>query len=139
MRKIIITGGAGVVGRHFCKRFLDAGDQVHCIDSVAPYTGGIHPNSGWPLYEPRDYSNFIFYEEDCRDYFKKQTDDDVTFAFHLAAMVGGRLMIEHNPIAIADDLSIDSQFWQWAVQTKPGKSICFSFGSSYILCCKNRR
>jgi len=32
MKKILVTGGAGFVGRHLIKRFLDAGDEVHCVD-----------------------------------------------------------------------------------------------------------
>ena len=34
MRKILITGAAGFVGRHFVRRFLDAGDEVHAVDDV---------------------------------------------------------------------------------------------------------
>ncbi len=41
-------------------------------------------------------------------------------------MVGGREIIENNPIIVADDLSIDSQFWQWATQNMPKKVIQFS-------------
>jgi GDP-L-fucose synthase len=104
MRKILVTGGAGFVGRHFVKRFLDFGDEVHVVDKVAPLTGGIDPQDGWPLFNPLDYKNFHFLGEDCRDYFSRILDDDFDYAFHLAAMVGGRLMIEQNPLAVADDL-----------------------------------
>ena len=38
---------------------------------------------------------------------------------------GGRMMIEKNPIAVSDDLSIDSHFWQWAVKSKPKKVLTF--------------
>jgi len=34
MRKLLIIGGAGFVGRHFCKYFLDVGDEVHCVAPV---------------------------------------------------------------------------------------------------------
>src|SRR5437764_251020 len=64
MKKILVTGGAGFVGRRFCKRFLDTGHKVHCVDSIVPMTGGIDPSVGWPLYEPRDYKNFQFVYED---------------------------------------------------------------------------
>ena len=40
-------------------------------------------------------------------------------------------MIENNPLAIADDLSIDAAYWQWAVQTHPDKSIIFSSSAAY--------
>ena len=46
-------------------------------------------------------------------------------------MVGGREMIENNPIAVADDLSIDSHFWQWAVKNMPKKVIQFSSSACY--------
>ncbi|KIX13202.1 NAD-dependent epimerase/dehydratase family protein [Dethiosulfatarculus sandiegensis] len=131
MSKILITGGAGFVGRHFCHRLLEAGDQVHCVDSVAQYTGGVHPDNRWPLFEPRDFDNFHFYHQDCREFFQNNTDTDFDYVFHLAAMVGGRLMIENNPLAVADDLAIDSMYWQWAQEARPGKSVCFSSSAAY--------
>ena len=60
----------------------------------------------------------------CRQFKDKDTDFD--YAFHLAAMVGGRLMIENHPLVVADDLSIDSAYWQWAMEARPRKSVCFS-------------
>ena len=131
MKKILITGGAGFVGRRFCKRFLDAGDEVHCVDPIASDTGGISPESGWPLFAPRDYDNFHFYDQDCRGWFEQRQDDDFDYAFHLAAMVGGRAMIENNPLAVADDLSIDAEYWQWARKAKPAKTACFSSSAAY--------
>ena len=131
MRKILITGGAGFVGRHFVRHFLEAGDQVLIVDPVARLTGGIDPSDGWPLFDPRDYSNFHFLKEDCRDFFNRVTDSDFDYVLHLAAMVGGRLMIEYNPLVVADDLSIDSAYWQWAARAKPQRTICFSSSAAY--------
>ena len=71
------------------------------MDCVAPLTGGIDPSAGWPLFDPRDHANFRFYKEDCRSWFQHVADTDFDYAFHLAAMVGGRLMIENNPLAVA--------------------------------------
>lgn len=129
-RKILVTGGAGFVGRHFVARLLERGDEVHCVDNVAAYTGGIEPQK-WPLFSPLGYRNFHFYREDCRAFFQRVKDTDFDYAFHLAAMVGGRLMIENNPLAVADDLSIDSHYWQWAQEAKPHKTICFSSSAAY--------
>lgn len=131
MKKILVTGGAGFVGRRFCKRFLDSGDEVHCVDPVAADTGGIDPAGGWPMFDPRDYSNFHFYKQDCRDWFVERGDTDFDYALHLAAMVGGRAMIENKPLAVADDLSIDAEYWQWAERAKPAKSVCFSSSAAY--------
>jgi nucleoside-diphosphate-sugar epimerase len=131
MRKILITGGAGFVGRRFCKRFLDAGDHVVCVDPVAPDTGGIHPDKGWPLYQPCDYANFQFAQQDCRQWFKEHSDSDFDYVLHLAAMVGGRAMIENKPLAVADDLAIDAEYWQWAERVHPKKTVCFSSSAAY--------
>jgi nucleoside-diphosphate-sugar epimerase len=58
-------------------------------------------------------------------------DTDFQYALHLAAKVGGRLMIENQPLAVADDLSIDAEYWQWALRAKPSRSLCFSSSAAY--------
>jgi GDP-L-fucose synthase len=131
LKKILITGGAGFVGRRFCKRFLDAGDEVHCVDPVVTDTGGLDPDRGWPLFAPRDYSTFHYYNEDCRRWFTRNHATDFDYAIHLAAMVGGRAMIENKPLAVADDLSIDAEYWQWAERARPAKTLCFSSSAAY--------
>lgn len=131
MSKILVTGAAGFVGRHVCKRLLEAGHEVHAVDCIAQYTGGIDPTKGWPIFEPRDYRSFHFYREDCRSWFNRVTDTDFDYAYHLAAMVGGRLMIENNPLAVAEDLAIDAAYWQWAAQARPKKTACFSSSAAY--------
>ena len=131
MKKILITGGAGFVGRRFVKYFLEKGDKVIVVDNIAPFTGGINPKKGWPLFNPYDYKNFKFYKEDCRIWFRKFNDKEIDYALHLAAMVGGRQIIEYNPLIVADDLSIDSHYWQWAKINRPKKNICFSSSACY--------
>lgn len=131
MRRILITGAAGFVGRHFTRRFLEVGDEVHAVDSIVPATGGIDPQDGWPLFEPRDFEAFHFYREDCRAYFRRADASGFDYCLHLAAVVGGRRVIEYDPLATADDLAIDAAYWQWAARTRPGKTVCFSSSAAY--------
>ena len=138
MKRILITGGAGFVGRRFCKRFLDAGDEVVCVDNVARDTGGLDPDPGWPLYSPRDYGNFEFHRLDCREWFRANPESPFDYVLHLAAMVGGRAMIENKPLAVADDLSIDAEFWQWAERARPAKTLCFSSSAAYPIAFQRR-
>jgi GDP-L-fucose synthase len=97
---------------------------------MEPLSGAIEPTA-WPLFQPLEYDNFHYYAGDCRSWFKNHLDTDFDYAFHLAAMVGGRAMIENNPLAVADDLSIDAEYWQWAVKTQPEKTIVFSSSAAY--------
>ena len=71
------------------------------------------------------------HQQDCRDWFTEHGDTDFDYVFHLAAMVGGRAMIENKPLAVADDLSIDAEYWQWAERTHPARTACFSSSAAY--------
>ncbi len=39
MKKVIVTGGAGFIGSHLCKKLLELGNQVICIDNL--FTGSL--------------------------------------------------------------------------------------------------
>ncbi|MEO6323728.1 MAG: NAD-dependent epimerase/dehydratase family protein [Thermoanaerobaculia bacterium] len=132
MRRVLVTGGAGFVGRRFVRHFLEAGDAVTCVDRLAPGTGAVAPDAGWSGgFQPFDFERFRFDRNDCRAFFRDESDTDFDLAIHLAAMVGGRLMIERNPLAVAEDLAIDSDYWQWARRARPKKTICFSSSAAY--------
>ena len=32
--RVVVTGGAGFLGYHLCRRFLSEGDEVICVDNL---------------------------------------------------------------------------------------------------------
>ncbi len=130
MMRALVTGGAGFVGRHMCRALLDKGWHVVCVDPVVPRTGGLEP-ADWPAGDPRDFGGFEFKKMDCREYFRAASGEPFDYVFHLAAMVGGRLMIDYEPLAVAEDLAIDAGYWRWAEHAKPVKTVYFSSSAAY--------
>ena len=102
--KILITGDAGFVGRAYRRALQGQGHEIVGVDIV----NGI----------------------DARDFFRT---DNTYFdkVIHLAAVVGGRKMIEGSPLALAVDLSIDAEMYGWALRTRPGCITYFSSSAAY--------
>ena len=102
--KILITGDAGFVGRHFRKYFEGQGHEIVGVDIV----NGV----------------------DARDFFRT---DNTYFdrVIHLAAVVGGRKLIEGSPLSLAVDLAIDAEMFGWALRTRPGCITYFSSSAAY--------
>lgn len=133
-KRVLITGGAGFVGKYFCKRFLSLGYDVLCIDNLMSESAK-HPDA-WPEHLACAGSDaFSFLQADCRSHFR----DDKTFAdyydviIHLAAVVGGRAHMESSPLEVSEDLSIDAAFFNWLTKLtqKPGKVVYFSSSAVY--------
>jgi len=124
--KILITGGAGFVGRHFIKVLDTVSNEIVVVDNFIPGGGSLEVS----LWRYRPSSNVVFIRQDCRDFFiESRTRFDLVI--HLAAVVGGRLTIELNPLAVAEDLSIDSLFWKWILYSKPEHVVSFSSSAAY--------
>lgn len=96
-RVVLVTGGAGFIGSHLCRRLLKDGHTVICFDNLS--TGSLNN-----LKEVED--KLIFIEGDCNDMgqlesaFKAHPIDTV---FHYAAVVGVKRTLE-DPIAVLDDV-----------------------------------
>ena len=128
--KILIFGGAGFVGRHYVEHFLKTGSYVEIVDNIAPLSGGLKPKN-WVLFNPLKFKNkFRFINQDCRVYFKKKLEKKFDLVINLAAIVGGREVIEYNPLAVAEDLEIDTAFWRWAVINKKKFNHIITYSSS---------
>ncbi len=75
-RTVLITGGAGFVGSHLCRRYLDEGHKVICIDNLQK------SRSTENIDEFMDNDNFKFIQHDIIDpiEFKEKIDWVLNFA-----------------------------------------------------------
>ncbi|MEL0119480.1 MAG: GDP-mannose 4,6-dehydratase, partial [Opitutae bacterium] len=84
--RILVTGGAGFLGSHLCKRLLEGGDEVICLDNL--FTGrrrNIVPFLSNP--------NFEFLRHDVVDSFKVEVDQ-----IYNLACPASPVHYQHNPI-----------------------------------------
>ena len=75
MKRILVTGGAGFIGSHLCKRLLAQGNQVTCIDNL--YTGRIEN-----IKEIMEHPQFLFYRHNIIEPFHMDGLDEI---YNLAA------------------------------------------------------
>ena len=151
MKTHFISGGCGFVGRNMVKRlYKNTTDRILFIDNLSV---GKHP-SEWldiPLKKTvgileiygKD-ERLCFIREDFRvtlnklvhtpGYLKNDLGLDIekfTDVYHFAAIVGGRAMIDGDPIQVALDLSIDAEFFFWVSRHKPQRVLYPSSSAAY--------
>jgi nucleoside-diphosphate-sugar epimerase len=149
MKTHLITGACGFVGRNMVKRLLaTTTDLLVGVDNLMV---GKHPDTwldlpksfqgeGFAIYGER----FLFIEQDARltirgiqndeDFFQKTYHFPATRiadVFHFAAIVGGRAMIDGDPLAVALDLAIDAELFYWACRYKPERLLYPSSSAAY--------
>jgi UDP-glucose 4-epimerase len=151
MKFHLVSGGCGFVGRNMVKRLLNTtNDKVFMIDDLSI---GRHPSTWLHDYTSRqlddieiigkderlvfwkgDFRNLLFYMRENPRYLQERYQlDFVKFSdvYHFAAIVGGRLKIEGDPMMVALDLSIDAEFFYWITQHKPERVLYPSSSAAY--------
>ncbi len=150
MKTHLITGGCGFVGRNMVKRlFATTKDRIIFIDNLLV---GTHPDTWLDAKKNRAGVNFATYaderllyiEGDARNVIKSLGTNENYFAdafqfestrladvFHFAAIVGGRAMIDGDPMAVALDLAIDAELFYWACRYKPERLLYPSSSAAY--------
>lgn len=109
----LVTGSAGFVGRHTVRALRDRGWDVYGID----------------LQLSADCT--IASVSDVRHFFRLD-DRRFDLVVHCAAVVGGRTMIDGDPLTLAaEDLSIDAELFRWVLRTRPGRLVYFSSSAAY--------
>ncbi len=130
-KEVLITGGCGFVGRHLVKKLILKDQSLFIIDNL--FTGQ-HPDSwlgnSWSRTElghiilfEKDGISIKYLERDVISVFNDLVNGsldveipDFSDVYHLASIVGGRSLIEGDPMLVATDLSIDTTFFLWATR-----------------------
>ena len=151
MKIHLISGACGFVGRNMVKHlYRTTQDKLFIVDDLSI---GTHPSTWMEYSDSKMIQDLEVIGEDERIYFWKGDFRDLLFrfrmnprhiqdtyglefdkftdVFHFAAIVGGRLKIEGDPMAVALDLSIDAEFFYWACQHKPERVLYPSSSAAY--------
>ena len=81
IKRYLVTGGAGFIGSHLCKKLLEAGHHVTCVDNF--YNGNLNNIRG--LFNNK---NFYFVEEDILNFNNiRELARNCDHIFHLAAQI----------------------------------------------------
>ena len=86
MKRVLVTGGAGFIGSHLCRKLLEDGDEVICADNL--FTG-----SKKNIEDLFDYSNFEFLRHDIT----KELYIEVDQIYNLACPASP-VHYQYNPI-----------------------------------------
>lgn len=129
-KPVLVTGGCGFVGRHLIKALLARGEKnIWILDNLS--TGHVPSkwlSSAWKESKEDGLTRYTsargvltFIEADALSYFHSHAIGCGTLpcpeafgdVFHLASIVGGRALIDGDPIMVASDLGIDAMFFFW--------------------------
>lgn len=105
--RVLITGAAGFLGRHFTLHHAAAEDEVVAIDDMSS------PYAKWP-----PTPEIEAFKMDAADYLS-MASERFDLVYHFAAPVGGREKIEGDPLFNADSLRLDAALFRWATVALP--------------------
>jgi len=102
--KVLITGHRGFLGSHLVEHYSNEDADLTLIDIVEG--------------------------NDARDFFR-ENDEKFDLVWHMAGVIGGRKGIEGQPLSVAVDLSIDAEYYNWIMKTKPHHAVYMSSSAAY--------
>lgn len=142
-KSILITGGCGFVGRNVVRKLMDKED-LWILDDLSI---GRHPGTWLPkeyvikktgknLVEfVRKKQKIHFIKGDAIEIFsdevKRKSLPVFETVFHFASIVGGRELIDGDPVMVGKDLAIDSMFFYWLTRNnRDAKKVLYASSSA---------
>jgi nucleoside-diphosphate-sugar epimerase len=107
--KVLITGHKGFIGSHLLKHHYEQGDDITTVDIAEKH---------------------YLTRQDARDFFR-ENDSKFDLVWHMAGVIGGRKGIEGQPLSVAVDLSIDAEYFNWIMKTRPKHAVYMSSSAAY--------
>lgn len=104
MKKALVTGSAGLIGRHFSRHLLEGGWDVF----------------GWDIKEGNDALKLFRFDGTRYD-----------LVVHAAYHVGGRAAIDGTNMNLVYNLHLDAAMFDWAVRTQQRHVLYFSSSAAY--------
>ena len=119
--KVLITGAGGFVGSHMCsyiRNYIDPTAEIHPFDVV--WTDEAVKRAG--------VSPFIV---NCLDWFTRDDVPQYDYAFHFAAIIGGRVGIDGSQLGHAMNIILDTAYLRFLKRNGTKKALYMSSSAVY--------
>lgn len=134
-KHILVTGGAGFIGFHLCRRLLEDGFRITAVDVINDYYDVKLKNDRLAILH--GWSDFTFCKLDLADneglqsLFREENIDSASPIIHLAAQAGVRYALENPRLYISSNIVAFHNLLEMARQTGCGHFLYASSSSVY--------
>lgn len=118
MKRALVTGGAGFIGRHMTRHLIQADYVVVRVDPKFLGTPELEQDNVFPW--------------DMRSYLgTKDHREEFDLVVHCAAMEPNRKAIDTKPKHFPENVHLDASLFRWAHIVQPGRVVYISSSAAY--------